>query len=104
MFAISSYTALKLGMQALISHSKLICEYEPHILINRKFGAAEGHGENYINLIKVNLLLSAIIAQSSGDEMCHLYHTLSHVSWTILTSTGTNWEQFHRRLHLGAAK
>ena len=44
-FAISSHTALKLGIQTLRSYVKIICEYEFHILPNRKVGAAKDHGK-----------------------------------------------------------
>ena len=36
MFAISNHTALILGIHALKSYLKLICEYELNILPNRK--------------------------------------------------------------------
>ena len=42
--------ALKLGIQTLRSYFKIICEYEFHILPNRKDGAAKDHGKNYIKV------------------------------------------------------
>ena len=44
-FAISSLTAFKLGKYALI---KVTCEFQLHILPNRKVSAAKDHGQNYI--------------------------------------------------------
>ena len=35
-FAVSNHTALILGVHALRSYLKLICEYEPHSLLNKK--------------------------------------------------------------------
>ena len=49
-FAISTHTALKLGIQALGSYLKPNCEYELHIIPNTKVGAAKDHGENYMKV------------------------------------------------------
>ena len=49
-FAISKHTALILGVHALRSHSKLICEYEFHRLPNKKVSGAKDHGKNYIKV------------------------------------------------------
>ena len=49
-FAISTHTALKLGIQAQGSYLKPNCEYELHILANTKVGAAKGHGEHYMKV------------------------------------------------------
>ena len=49
-FAISTHTALKLGIQALRSYLKLTCEYELHTLSNAKVGAAKDHGGNYMKV------------------------------------------------------
>ena len=40
--------ALKLRIHALRNYLKLTCEYELHILPNKKVSAAKGHGQNYI--------------------------------------------------------
>ena len=47
-FAISTHTALKLGIQALGSYLKPDCEYELHTIANTKVGASKDHGENYM--------------------------------------------------------
>ena len=49
-FAISNHTALILGVHALRSYLKLICEYELYILPNKKVSAAKHHGKNYIKV------------------------------------------------------
>ena len=49
-FAISSHTALILGLEALKSYFKLTCEYELHALTNTKVRSAKDHGKNYINV------------------------------------------------------
>ena len=49
-FAISTHTALKLGIQALESYLTLTWEHELHILSNRKAGATEDYGENYMKV------------------------------------------------------
>ena len=49
-FAISSHTALILGVRALRSYLKLICEYELHSLPNKKVSSAKGHGRSYIKV------------------------------------------------------
>ena len=46
-FAISNHTALILGVHALKSYLKLICEYELHNLPNTEGSAAKDHGKNY---------------------------------------------------------
>ena len=47
-FAISNQTVLILGVHALGSYLKLICEYELHSLPNKKVSGAKDHGKNYI--------------------------------------------------------
>ena len=42
--------AFKLDEQALGSYSKLTCEYELHILPNRKVSTAKDHGKNYMKV------------------------------------------------------
>ena len=49
-FAISNRTALILGVHALRSDLKLICEYELHSLPNKKVGIAKDHGKKYIKV------------------------------------------------------
>ena len=49
-FAISNHTALILGVHALGSYLKLICEYEVHSLPNKKASGAKDHGKNYIEV------------------------------------------------------
>ena len=43
--AISNHTALILSVHVLRSYLKLICEYELHILPNKKVSAAKDHGK-----------------------------------------------------------
>ena len=43
-FAISNHTALILGVHALRSFLKPICEYERHMLSNRKVSCAKDYG------------------------------------------------------------
>ena len=47
---ISIHVALILGVHALTSYLKLICEYELHILSNKKVNGAKDHGKNYIKV------------------------------------------------------
>ena len=49
-FAISNHTALTLGVHALRSYLKLICEYELHSLPNKNVSGAKDHGKNYIKV------------------------------------------------------
>ena len=49
-FATSNHTALILGVHALRSYLKLICEYKLHSLPNRKVSGAKDHGKNYIKV------------------------------------------------------
>ena len=42
--------ALILGVHALRSDMKLICEYELHSLPNKKVTGAKDHGKNYIKV------------------------------------------------------
>ena len=49
-FAISNHKALILGMHALRSYLKLICEYELHSLSNKKVSGAKDHGKNHIKV------------------------------------------------------
>ena len=49
-FGISNHTALILGVHALRSYLKLICEYELHSLLNKKVSGAKDHGKNYIKV------------------------------------------------------
>ena len=42
--------ALVLGVYALRSYLKLICEDELHSLPNKKVGGAKNHGKNHINV------------------------------------------------------
>ena len=49
-FAISNHMALILGVHALRSYLKLICEYELHSLPNKKVSGAKNHGKNYIKV------------------------------------------------------
>ena len=47
-FAISNQAVLILGVHALRSYLKLICEYELHSLPNKKVSGAKDRGKNYI--------------------------------------------------------
>ena len=49
-FAISNHTALILGVDALRSYLKLICEYELHSLPNKKVSGGKDHGKDYIKV------------------------------------------------------
>ena len=49
-FAISNHTALILGVHALRSYLKLICEYELCSLPYKKVSGAKDHSKNYINV------------------------------------------------------
>ena len=49
-FAISNHTALLLGVRALRSYVKLICEHELYSLPNKKVNGAKDHGKNYIKV------------------------------------------------------
>ena len=49
-FAISNHTALILGVHALRSYLKPICDHELHSLQNKKVSSATDHGKNYIKV------------------------------------------------------
>ena len=49
-FAILNHTTLILGVHALRSYLKLICEYKLHSLPNKKVSGAKDHGKNYIKV------------------------------------------------------
>ena len=49
-FAISKQTAFILGVHALRSHLKQICEYELHSLPNKKVSGSKDHGKNCIKV------------------------------------------------------
>ena len=44
-FAISNHTVLIIGVYALRSYLKLICEYELHSLTNKKVSGRKDHGK-----------------------------------------------------------
>ena len=47
---ISSHIAFKLDKQTMRSYSKLTCEYEFHILTNKKVSAAKDQGKSYMKV------------------------------------------------------
>ena len=49
-FAISNHTALILGVHALRSYLKLICEYKLQSVPNKKVSGAKDDSKNYINV------------------------------------------------------
>ena len=49
-YAISTDTALKLGIQALRSYLKMTCEYELYTLSNERVGATKGYGKNHMKV------------------------------------------------------
>ena len=49
-FAVSNHRALILGVHALRSYLKVVCEYELHSLPTKKFSGAKDHGKNYIKV------------------------------------------------------
>ena len=49
-FAVSNHTASILGVHALRSYLKLICEYELRSLPNKKVSGAKYHGKMYIKV------------------------------------------------------
>ena len=67
--AVSNHTALILGVHALRSYLKLICEYELHSLPNKNVSGPKDHGKNYIkvrpplvcHLLRNRLLLIIIL-------------------------------------------
>ena len=48
--AFPNHKALTLGVHALRSYLKLICEYELHSFRNKKVSGAKDHGKNYIKV------------------------------------------------------
>ena len=71
-FAISNCTASELAKKALISHLKMACKYELHILTNTKFGVTKGHGENYIKVrppLVRHLLRNSLLKSESCYEI-----------------------------------
>ena len=73
-FAISNHKALILGVHALKSFLKLICEYEFHSLPNKKVSSANDHGKNYIEVIPplVRHLLRNRRLDKHGNTLLHL--------------------------------
>ena len=62
-FAFSNDTALILGVHALRSYLKLICEYALHSLPNKEVSGAKDHSKNYIKvrpLLVRHLLLNRL--------------------------------------------
>ena len=49
-FLLQTITALILGVRALRSYLKVICESELHSLPNKKVSGAKDHGKNYIKV------------------------------------------------------
>ena len=71
-FAISNYTALILGVHALRSYLKLICEYELHSLPNRNVNGAKDHGKNYTKVrprLVHHLLRNRVFLQQPRNNM-----------------------------------
>ena len=68
--AISNSSSLILGLHALRSYLKLICEYELHSVPNKKVSGAKDHGKNYIK-VRPSLVrhLFCVIVYSG-----HFYH------------------------------
>ena len=69
-FAVLNHTALILGMHALRSYLKLICEYGLHSLPTTKISGAKDHGKNYI---KVRPPLVRHLLRN------RLYHIIIHI-------------------------
>ena len=66
---VSNHTALILGVHALRSYLKLICEYELHTLPNKKVILAKDHGKNYIKVrppLVRHLLRSRLLLQNQN--------------------------------------
>ena len=74
-FAISNHTALILGVRALRSYLKLICEYELHSLPNKKVSAPKDHGKNYIKVtppLVRHLLRNRLLLQSNRKRQINI--------------------------------
>ena len=68
-----------LGVHALRSYLKLICEYEPHSLPNKKVGVAKGHHKNCIKLrptLVRHLLRNRPLNRLSGALYTAVIHLL----------------------------
>ena len=89
-FAISNHTALILGVHALRSYLKLIYEYEPHSLSNKKVSGAKDHGKNCIK-VKPPLVCQAI-------KVTHFLVTGEHKK-VFLVIFLTNIFEFYRASH-----
>ena len=69
------HTALKIDLHTLGSYLRLMCEYEPYILPNKKVSAAKDHDKNYMGdrpalvhrLLRNGLLPSLLFPMLSAD-------------------------------------
>ena len=102
-FAILNHTALILGVHALRSYLKLICEYELRSLPNKTVSGANDHGKNYIkvrpplvrHLLRNRLCLSPL--QRYGDQA--IFRRLKkHVRKHVLAILTTDMEARLKKL------
>ena len=66
--------ALMLGVHALRSCLKLLCEYELHSLPNKKVSGAKDHGKNYIKVrppLVHHLLRNRLFVKEPIDHAFH---------------------------------
>ena len=86
-FAISNHTSLKLGIQALRSYLKLICEYEFHTLLN----IAKDHGKNYMKVRPP--LVSHLLRNRTRSKTLHFScmerPAVRMIFWQVSSLTGS---------------
>ena len=85
-FAISNHTALILGMHALRSYFKLICEYELYSLPNKNVGGAKDYDINYIKV------RPPLVCHLLRNRLLHCYRFCIVVSYIDALFPSKKWE------------
>ena len=76
-FAISNHTAFIIDVHSLRSCMRVTCEYEIHILPDKKVSAAKDHGKNYMKdrrPLDRHLLHNGLLSRTAitNDDFVHL--------------------------------
>ena len=84
-FAISNRMALILGVRALRSYLKLICEYELYSLPNKNVSSAKDHGKNFIKIRPplVRHLLRNHLLSTVKIMLSIVFRTWFSTAWSI---------------------
>ena len=92
-FAISNHTALILGLHALKSYLRLICEYQLHSLPNKKVSSAKGHGNNYIT-VRPSLIRRLLGNFYSSTHAVHYHFLKTEFPKNLAKSARENREKY----------